>query len=405
MAWNEPGGDKGKDPWSNGNQKPPAAELDEALKKLKSHLGRLVGAGIGNKSPKNTIALAPWGVLLAVIIVLWFLAGFFKVDPAEKAVILRFGAYHDTVGAGIHWVPRIMDSVYKINDQKIYNYSYDGDMLTKDENIVTVAVAVQYRVDDAKNFLFNVTNPVQGLQQATASALRQVIGNTILNQVITTSGAEAGASVETGLGQQVEQQLTQIIAPYRMGIEVTQVSFQSAKAPDKVKEAFDDAIKAREDAQTNINKAKAYAMQVVPQAQGARDRLIEEAKAYEQQVELNAQGETARYLALLPSYNLNPQITRERLYMAMMTQVLNQSSKIVVDMTQKGNGQALVYLPLDKLMSANNQANSMKSTDAIPELSADSTLSLPTVNSSLANYGNQNGSNNNPYGLKDQRSN
>ncbi len=402
MAWNEPGGGDGdKNPWQHGNKKPNNPELDAALKKLKSHLGRLVGTGAGGDKPATTKAnVSGWLVLCVVIVLAWALSGIFKVTPAEKAVILQFGAYRDTVGPGIHWIPRIIDTAYKVDEQKVFNYAYDADMLTKDENIVNVAVAVQYRVDDAKAFLFNVTNPVSSLQEATASALRQVIGNTTLDQVLT-SGREQ-------VGIDVEQQLNAIIARYNMGMLVTQVSLQPARAPDAVKDAFDDAIKAREDEQRYIKQAKAYAMQVIPQAQGQTERLLADAQAYQQQVVLNARGETARYLALLPQYTQNPQITRERLYMAAMEQVLTQSSKIVVDMTAKSGNGSLIYLPLDKLMTTQVPQRAVKIENVVQNPPADINTPISTSLNNLADYGDSTSSvssPSNPYGFKTQGGN
>lgn len=404
MAWNEPGGDNDKNPWNSGNKKSPNPELEAALNKLKGHLGRLVGTGgsAGGKSSTTQSSTSGWIVLLIVIVLAWALSGIFKVAPAEKAVILQFGAYKDTVGPGVHWIPRIFDTVYKVDVQKIFNYAYDADMLTRDENIVNVAVAVQYRVDDAKPYLFNVTNPIASLQEATASALRQVIGNTTLDQILT-SGREQ-------VSLDVEKQLNTIIDHYNMGIVVTQVALQPAKAPDAVKDAFDDAIKAREDQQRYIKQAQAYAMQVIPQAEGQTQRLLADAQAYQQRVVLDARGETARYLALLPQYAQNPQITRVRLYMAAMEQVLDNSSKIVVDMSSKNNGGSLIYLPLDKLMST-TETTTVKVEDTAKNTTPDVNIPMSTNLNSLADYGDNgsnamnNQGNNNPYGFKSQKGN
>lgn len=401
MAWNEPSGNQDKNPWNNGNKKPSSPELEATLNKLKAHLGRLVGTGPTGEKTSSNKPSAGWLILLIVIVLAWFLAGIFKVEPAEKAVILQFGAYKETVGPGIHWIPRIIDTAFKVNEQRTFNYSYDADMLTKDENIVNVAVAVQYRVDDAKTFLFNVSNPIGSLQEATASALRQVIGNSTLDQILT-SGREQ-ISVE------VEKQLNVIIERYNMGILITQVALQPAKAPDAVKDAFDDAIKAREDEQRYIKLAKAYAMQVIPQAKGQTERLIADAQAYQQQVVLNAKGETARYLALLPQYMLNPQITRERLYMAAMERVLNQSSKIVVDLSSKNASGSLVYLPLDKLMPTDTNIKTVTVENTTDTTAPNVTVPMSTSLNSLADYGDNSNtttkSTNNPYGLNTRRSN
>ena len=219
-------------------------------------------------------------------------------------------------------------------------------MLTRDENIVDVAVAVQYRIKNPENYLFNVENPLISLQQATASSLRQVIGNTNLDDILT-SGREK-------VSQDVKEQLVEILDKYQTGLEITEVALQPAKAPDAVKDAFDDAIKAQEDEQRYINQAQAYKMQVIPQANGKKQRILADARAYKEQVVLNANGETARYLALLPEYQAHPVVTRERLYLSALQNIFTNSTKIFVDQKQGNN--TLMYLPIDKLLS-NSQVN------------------------------------------------
>lgn len=345
MAWNEPGGgNNDQDPWSGRKKSQNPPDLDKLVKDFQKKVTGLLGGKSGSGSDFNGgsnsgDASGPLLIIIAVLaIVIWAAFGFFIVRPAEQAVVLRFGKYIETVGPGPHWIPPIIKTYYKVNEQQIDTYQYSADMLTQDENIVSVSVAVQYRRANAKDFLFKVVNPIESLQQATASSLRQVIGNKTLNDVMTTGREQ--------VRQDVRKQLTKLLDSYQTGIEITDVALQPAKAPEAVKDAFDDAIKAQEDEQRYINQADAYSKQVIPQANGQAKRLQQEAKAYREQVVLNSRGETARYLALLPEFQQSPEVTRERLYLGALESVLNSTTKVFVDLQNSNN---LMYLPLDKL--------------------------------------------------------
>jgi membrane protease subunit HflK len=337
MGWNEP--DKGKEP-RNGKNEPP--DLDEALKRLQNKLKKtLMG---GSSKTKDAQPDSGGGGLLALIIfliafILWALSGIFIVDPAEQAAILRFGKYVETVGPGPHWIPRFISSKIVLNVDRVSDYSYSAQMLTKDENLVSVAVAVQYRIGDLENYLFNVADPQESLQQATSSALRQVVGTTTLDQLIT-EGRETW-------GNNVQDSLTKILDIYKTGIVIVNVAPQPARAPENVQDAFDDAIKAQEDEKRFKEQAQAYEARVVPIAEGNAKRIYAEAKAYAEQAVLKAAGDVAEFLALLPAYNQTPVVTSERMYLDTMQQILSKSSKILVD----GKAGNLIYLPLDKLIA------------------------------------------------------
>ncbi|HAT2047167.1 TPA: FtsH protease activity modulator HflK [Legionella pneumophila] len=336
MGWNEP--EKGKDPWSGKNQPP---DLDEALKRIKEKLKKTFFGGTG-KSNNNSSGGSSGGLLavtvLLIAFILWALSGIFIVDPAEQAVILRFGKYAETVGPGPHWIPRFISSKIVMNVDRVLDYSYSAQMLTSDENLVSVSLAVQYRINDLSEYLFNVANPEESLQQATSSALRQVVGTTTLDQIIT-EGREVW-------GGRVQETLTKTLESYKTGILIVNVSPQPARAPESVQDAFDDAIKAQEDEKRFKEQAYAYAAKVVPIAEGKASRIQQEAEAYSKQVVLRAQGEVAEFLALLPQYNAAPQVTAKRMYLETMQKVMNKSSTIIVD-SKAGN---LLYLPLDKLL-------------------------------------------------------
>ncbi len=360
MGWNEP--DQGKDPWSGKNQPP---DLDEALKRLQRKLKKMFLRDQGPNKPgrgaEPEITAAGGGILALIIgfvvVVLWALSGIFIVDPAEQAAILRFGKYVETVGPGPHWIPRFISSKVVLNMDRVSDYSYSAQMLTKDENLVSVALAVQYRIGDLQEYLFNVADPQEGLQQATSSALRQVVGTTTLDQLIT-EGREAW-------GTSVQDSLIKILEIYKTGIVIVNVSPQPARAPENVQDAFDDAIKAQEDEKRFKEQAQAYEARVVPIAEGNAKRIFEEANAYAQQVVLRATGDAAEFLALLPEYLRAPSVTGERMYLDTMQQVLSKSSKIVVD----GKAGNMLYLPLDKLGSSSTlpklTMEKMASTDTL----------------------------------------
>lgn len=341
MTWNEPGKNEKKDPWTGkpqGNNSPP--NIDALIKKYVDQLssflkrrGTSQGSNQQTTPPPHPLMLQ---FIIGGIILLWALSGFFIVEPASMGVISRFGRYTETVGPGLHWIPRFIETKQVINEQKISSYTYEAQMLTKDENIVSVAIAVQYRIVNAKDYLFNVVNPQESLQQATASALRQVIGHTNLDDVLT-SGREK-------IRQQVHALITNILQNYQTGIIVTDVTIQPAKAPEEVKEAFDDAIKAQEDEQRIVNQAEAYAMQVEPIAKGQAQRLLTDAKAYKQQIVLRAQGETARFLALIPQFKEAPNLIKTRLYFDTIEMVLSNTTKILLNTSSN----QMIYLPLEK---------------------------------------------------------
>ena len=349
MGWNEP--DKGKDPWSGKN--PP--DLDEALKRLQSKLKKFFLGGSQKKeegasginSTNSGSGIVAIGIAL-VAFILWAISGIFIVDPAEQAAILRFGKYVETVGPGPHWIPRFISSKIVLNMDRVSDYSYSAQMLTRDENLVSVVLAVQYRIGDLQDYLFNVADPQESLQQATSSALRQVVGTTTLDQLIT-EGREAW-------GNSVQDSLTKILEIYKTGIVIVNVSPQPARAPENVQDAFDDAIKAQEDQKRFKEQAQSYEARVVPIAEGNAKRIFAEAEAFAEQVVLRAAGDVAEFLALLPEYTHSPLVTGERMYLEAMQQVLSQSSKIIVD----GKAGNVLYLPLDKLATLSSQSTAVK---------------------------------------------
>lgn len=345
MAWNDD--DKNKDPWSGRNEQTPP-DLSKVFSNFFNKAKKKAGGGSGGDDQdgdfKGVGLIASF--VLIVILALWFISGIFIVPPTDQAVVLRFGKLKETVGPGMHWIPQIFDSKYEVNVQQINSFDYSADMLTQDENIVSVTVAVQYRVDKPFNFLFNVVGPIATLKEATSSALRQVVGDTSLDDILTTGRQK--------VREEVQKQLVSILNSYKTGIEVTDVNLQPAKPPAQVTAAFDDAIKAREDEQKYINQAQAYARQVENTVQGQVARIQQDANAYKSQVVSESRGKTSRYLALLVPYKSAPQVTRERMYFDAISSILSNTTNVF----DETNGRNILYLPVDGKYAPANQANS-----------------------------------------------
>jgi len=368
-----PSNHQGQDPWNGQRKQDGPPDLDQLLKDF---FRKLAGKKHRNTSPSSSNApdgkemaknfFMVVGAVFLGLCVLWVFSGIYTVGPAEQAVILRLGKYYQTEDSGLHWFPRFYEKKYVLDTQKVSSYQYDSDMLTKDENIVQVSLVVQYRIDNPKNYLFSVINPEESLHQATASALRQVVGNTTLNGILTSQRA--------AVRQKVEQLLKQILALYHTGLSVTDVVLQPTKPPEEVTAAFDDAIKAREDEQRYINKANAYKMSVVPLAQGQANRILQQAEAYKQQVVLKAEGDVARFSAILPIYHKMPAVTEERMYFDTIESVLEKNHKIFVNAAHA----PLLYLPLNKWfkttkLSANQSDLMDKDAQALSESSKQNT--------------------------------
>lgn len=376
MAWNEPGDNSNKndqDPWGGrrggGRQGPP--DLDEAFRKLQDSLNGIFGkpkrgSGSGGGGNGRSGSLGLFGIGLAILAVLWLYNAIYVVDEQEQAVILRFGQYHDTVGPGLNIYFPPIDKKFQENVTRERAYSKQGQMLTEDENIVEVPLTVQYKVSNLKDFVLNVDQPEVSLQHATESALRHVAGSTTMDKILT-EGREQMAT-------EVRDRLQRFLDTYKTGITVTQVNIQSAAAPREVQEAFDDVIRAREDEQREKNQAEAYANGVVPEARGQAQRIIEEANGYRDEVVSRAQGEADRFAKLASEYHKAPEVTRQRLYLDTMQDVLSQTSKVLVTGQQGQNN--LIYLPLDKMMDGRGSA----APSAAPSAS-----STPDIGSRVAN--------------------
>lgn len=346
MAWNEPGkdGKKDQDPWQNDGKKndqgPP--DLDVVFQKITNLFGGLFGKKPSSGNGGNKGAGGKYAVIgiIVILFTVWFISGWYTVKESDRGVVLRLGAYHSQVEPGLHWSPKFVDQIIPINVEAFRTMPTTGFMLTEDENIVTVALEVQYRIIAPEKYLFSVTNADNSLLQALDSSLRFVVGHSSMDDVLTT-GREV-------VRQDTWALLEKIIEPYDLGIEIVDVNLQQTRAPDQVKEAFDDAISAQEDEERFVREAEAYEREKEPIARGQVKRIEQQAQAYREGVVLKAQGEVARFNKLLPEYEANPEVTRQRIYIETMESVLNSSSKVLID--SKG-GSNLTFLPLDKLMN------------------------------------------------------
>lgn len=404
MAWNQPGNNgQDRDPWgssknsgnsggdnSGGNnnkggreQGPP--DLDDIFRKLSKKLGGFGGKGSGNGNstgPQRNLSGRFAGLAVVAVVVIWAASGFYTIKEAERGVVTRFGKFSHLVEPGLNWKPTFIDQVQAVNVESVRELAASGIMLTSDENVVRVEMNVQYRVTDPRAYLFSVANADDSLSQATDSALRGVIGKYTMDKILTEG--------RTTVRSDTQRVLEETIRPYNMGITVQDVNFQTARPPEEVKAAFDDAIAARENEQQYIREAEAYANEVQPRANGQAQRLLENSKAYKDRTVLEAQGEVARFAELLPEYKAAPEITRERLYIETMQNVLSNTRKILIN--DKSNN--LMVLPLDQLLKGKTAANNANGNDASSLIPLRQTANSPnsTRNSGASNGAGSSGS-------------
>jgi len=286
--------------------------------------------------------------------------------------VLRLGKYDRIVDPGLNWRPRFVDEVTAVNVQAIRSLRASGLMLTKDENVVTVGMDVQYRVSDPYKYLYRVTNADDSLRQATDSALRAVVGDSLMDSILTSGRQQIRQSTQTTLNQ--------IIDSYDMGLMIVDVNFQSARPPEQVKDAFDDAIAAREDEERFIRESEAYKNEILPKATGRAERLKKEAQGYTERTINEALGQVAQFEKLLPEYQAAPDVTRNRLYLDTMEEVYSNTSKVLIDSESSGN---MLYLPLDRITgqdSKNDTKRQDKSSSTYDQIELDSPTSSDTGN-------------------------
>ncbi len=328
MAWNEPGGNQNKpDPWGGG-KKPTPPDLNviwqELKKKWQQFRGRLPKKP-GPRWGRLGVFISRYGhyAFPALLLVIWLATGITSVDIGEEAVVLQLGKYHKTLGAGMHWVPPLVDKTYIVDKQQINTINLSGNLVTNDKQVLVITLNVQYRIANAQAYLFAMADPVQSLEDAIASVTNQTIGRQTAAALLSESHQTLSTQLTTGLNQSLPAQLD--------GLVITDVSVQALNVPSAVADAHSNVLKAQQDNQQVIQSAKESASQTLSQMQIRTQRLLADARAYQQKVVIKAEGNTARYLALLPEYQQNPSATRNRLYVDSMQNVLSKMTKIFVD--------------------------------------------------------------------------
>ncbi len=356
MPWNEPGGNNNdKDPWGGSSKKGPKGNassndnIEELARKLNDKVSHIFGNKSGN-GDNGGDGVSRAGILLIGIILLgvWLFTGFYTVDSAQRGVELRFGAYQQTTQPGLHWhLPYPIDTVELVDIDKNRTAKDRTHMLTKDENIIDIGVSVQYKIKNPEDYLFNLyladyePNQALGtLYHVMRSAIREVIGRNTMDGILKEN--RAGFAPDTLVVMQ------EILDQYKSGLHVIKVNLTYAEAPKQVKNAFDDANRAREDKDRYKNQAETYSKKIIPAARGKAARILEDATAYTSQVISKAKGDSSRFVQLAGEYQKAPEVTRERLYLETMEKVLSKNRKIMID-SKSGNN--LLYLPLDKLQS------------------------------------------------------
>ena len=350
--------------WGKRNNDGPP-DLDEILKKLNQKLAGLFGRRPSGPSdpvpPYSGPSAAFFGGSIAFIGILvlgvWLASGFYIVEEGRRGVVLRLGKYIETTMPGPRWhIPYPIESVEVVNVSGVrtVEVGYRGNpknkqpaealMLTDDENIVDVQFAIQYTLKGPEDYLFNNRNPDDNVLQAAETAIREIVGKSKMDFVLSQGRTEVASRVKV--------LMQHILDRYKTGINVTTVNLQNVQAPEQVLAAFEDVVRAGQDRERFKNEGQAYANNVVPNARGVAARLTEEANGYKQTAIATAQGDASRFRQILAEYEKAPQVTRERLYLESMQQILSNTTKVIVD--QKG-GQNLLYLPLDKLMQMTAQ--------------------------------------------------
>jgi len=359
------GGNNGSEPPRRPSRGDGPPDLDEVWRDFNNRIGGLFGrksgrGGAGNNnnggmpaSPRGT--RIGFGLILLVIAGLWLASGFFIVQEGQVAVITQFGKYKSTAAPGFQWrmpYPIQSHEIVNISQLRTFEVGFRGSarnkvmpealMLTTDENIVDVQFVVQYRLraDGAPDYLFKMRDPDESVRQAAETAMREIVGKKPMDFVLYEGRTEVASEVQA--------LMQQILDRYQTGIQVSTVAIQNVQPPEQVQAAFDDAVKAGQDRERQINEGQAYANQVVPLARGQASRMLEQAEGYRAKVVGDAQGDTARFTSILSEYKKSPDVMRERMYLETMQEIFSRASKVMVDTREGSNN--LIYLPLDKIM-------------------------------------------------------
>ena len=342
MAWNKP--DPQKSSWG---RRPDGAgtDLDARIKDWQRRLSELLRGGSQPGPVRKRVLVA----LVAGVVLAWLATGFYQIAAAERGVILRFGAFHAIVheGAGWHW-PWPIAKLYKVNVMSVQSQEFRPQVLTSDVNLVDLHFSVQYRFTDPMKVLFQVRDPEVTLGEVSQSALREVVGQSTLQDVL------AGMT-RPQVTQRTHELIQRMLDTYNSGIEVSSVNLTDVQVPDPVVPSQHDANKALADEEGYVKQAQAYANRIIPQAQGRAASIQQDAEAYKARVVDIAQGQATRFSDIAAAYQRAPAVTRERLYLEAMETVLGRANKVIVD-TKPGAGGNIIYLPLDKLVGRSSTA-------------------------------------------------
>jgi membrane protease subunit HflK len=360
MAWNDPG--RNRNPWGNRPDRG-AADLDEALRNLQRKItdifsgGRGGGGGDGERPGRDAAMRGfGFGTVALVLLAVWAATGLYKVDAAERAVVTRFGQYVATTEPGLRWhLPWPIEARQIVNVESVEGFSDQTRMLTSDENLVDINIAVQYRRAEPVPYVFNVRDPETTLSEVSESAIREIVGRSTLDFVL-----EQGRQEITAKTRELVQRT---LDSYKTGIEVTTVNLQGVSVPEQVQSSQRDAIKAREDRERLALEAQAYANDILPKAKGSAARQMEDSMAYKARIVADAEGEAQRFLLLLPAYERNPAVTRQRLYYETMEEVFASANKVLVDTKGTGN---MLYVPLEKMMERRKPALTLDEQRQVP---------------------------------------
>ncbi|MCF6301420.1 MAG: FtsH protease activity modulator HflK [Proteobacteria bacterium] len=343
MPWNEPGnnkpgGKKPNSPFGSGGDKPP--EFDKILSDFFNGIKQALGLNSGSGGSGGVAAPLLFFAIAIIALAVWSSA--YKIDQPERGVVLVFGKYSHTMLPGLNFtLPKPFATVYRVNIETVRQESNKGQMLTMDKNLVEIDYSIQYRINEGlvNDYLFNLTNPQNTVRQVAESAMRQVAGTSTLDRIINEN--------RNAVTQEVKVELQNLLNDYGAGIEVSQVNITEVHPPINVKEAFDDVVKAREDQKTLINQANEYAKGIIPKAEGRVLKIDQEALAFKESIIAEASGKAQRFTLLRQQYELAPEVTRQRMYLETMEEVLSGTSKVVIDSKNSNN---LMYLPLDQMM-------------------------------------------------------
>jgi len=357
MAWNDSG--NGKDPWQKEGDEP--NDLDKIVQNWQRRLRGILGGGARGGGSGS----AGGFVLGFLLLVAWALTGLYRVDEAQRGVVQRFGAYTQTTMPGLHWHwPFPAETVDVVNVNAVNNFPFRTEMLTADEQYVFIQMVVQYRRTDPVKFSFEVVEPELTLQDVTESALREVVGTSTLEVLVTERRDQ--------IAPRTQEVLQNTLDGYGAGITVTSISLEKLDYPQSVQEAVDDTQKARNDSDRFILEADRYAKGIIPRARGSAARVLQDAEAYRDRVIADAQGEAARFEALLTEYQKAPRVTRDRLYIEAVEEVYANSNKVLLDSSGSNN---LLYLPIDKMISGElrgtgNESNRASDSQVAPSATA-----------------------------------